>query len=268
MTRLAWLTDVHFNFCKEEQVEALGREVRDVSDCCVISGDIAESACLVKWLTLFQASTEKPVYFVLGNHDLYGSYAFYTRALVRGKPNLHHLDALAPVKLDDSGLVGVDGWYDLRAGNPATPVVLNDKFHVKDFLDEPADGWYSATPKPHEKAVALCREWADTAARNAAIMLTSTAMMTNHVILATHVPPFPEAAGSDYDYLPYYCNTRMGEELLACYMKLKESQPRLTLTVLCGHSHRGRVYWPTEGFTVLTGEAEYGMPKIQQVFEV
>lgn len=46
------------------------------------------------------------------------------------------------------------------------------------------------------------------------------------------------------------------------------SHPSVKLTVLCGHTHSGGQVQITDNIEVLTGEALYGHPKIQQVLEV
>ena len=45
--------------------------VNEHADALVVTGDIAESPTLRSALTSLATLTERPVYFVLGNHDFY-----------------------------------------------------------------------------------------------------------------------------------------------------------------------------------------------------
>ncbi len=47
-----------------------------------------------------------------------------------------------------------------------------------------------------------------------------------------------------------------------------DSQPQSRLLVLCGHTHGQGEVQITENIQVLTGEAEYGNPVIQRVFDI
>jgi len=47
-----------------------------------------------------------------------------------------------------------------------------------------------------------------------------------------------------------------------------QQHPRSNLTVLCGHTHGGGEVQVLPNLRVLTGEAEYGDPAIQQVLEI
>ena len=69
--RLAWLTDIHLNFVGTAARRALMEKVERVCDAVVISGDIAESHDVEGYLTEMEEIVQKPIYFVLGNHDFY-----------------------------------------------------------------------------------------------------------------------------------------------------------------------------------------------------
>jgi len=88
------------------------------------------------------------------------------------------------------------------------------------------------------------------------------------VILLTHVPPLPEATWhegktSGPDFLPHFCNAKLGEVIRAAC----DSHPASKLTVLCGHTHSEGVYREAN-LTVLTAGAVYGSPRIDRVLAI
>jgi hypothetical protein len=89
------------------------------------------------------------------------------------------------------------------------------------------------------------------------------------VIVATHIPPFREAAWyqgrpSADDFLPYFACKAVGDVLVEAAV----SNPQCQILVLCGHTHGGGEIQPAENLRVITGEAEYEMPSIQRVFPI
>ena len=72
--KAAWLTDIHLNFLKSKQLDAFLQSLsRQTADCFLISGDIGGSDSVVGYLKQMAAVLKRPIYFVLGNHDYYGS---------------------------------------------------------------------------------------------------------------------------------------------------------------------------------------------------
>ena len=68
--KLAWATDIHLDHASEAARRKFCRSVHEQADALVVTGDIAESHTLGSALTAIATLTERPVYFVLGNHDL------------------------------------------------------------------------------------------------------------------------------------------------------------------------------------------------------
>ncbi len=100
-------------------------------------------------------------------------------------------------------------------------------------------------------------------------VLATAAARYPHVIVATHVPPFREAAWylgrpSTDDYLPFFSCKAVGDVLLDA----ARSHPKCEILVLCGHTHSGGAVQVAENLRVVTGAAEYEKPQIQQVFQV
>ena len=100
-------------------------------------------------------------------------------------------------------------------------------------------------------------------------VLAQAAKQYAKVIVATHIPPFREAAWyqgrpSADDYLPFFSCKAVGDVLL----EVARSHPKSQILVLCGHTHGGGEVQVAENLLVVTGAAEYGRPEIQQIMEV
>src|SRR5438067_1530937 len=70
--KLAWITDPHFNFVQDDEVEAFCRSVAEGKpDAVLLGGDIGEAPNVCVYLNTLEALLDCPIYFVLGNHDFY-----------------------------------------------------------------------------------------------------------------------------------------------------------------------------------------------------
>ena len=133
---LAWLTDVHLNFLSEMEVENFLATVREIDpDAVLVTGDIGESRNVAPWLERMDDAWDRPIYFVLGNHDFYGGSIAGVRseaaALSRKRPNLRYLTALGVCELTPRvGLIGDDGWADARLGNYEQSLVMMNDYRL------------------------------------------------------------------------------------------------------------------------------------------
>lgn len=270
--RLAWATDIHLNFVPVAERCRFYDSVRQQADALVVTGDIGESLSIALYLKEMDALIERPVYFVLGNHDFYhGSVAdtrFHVAQLVRESQYLVYLSQAGVAELTaTTALVGHDGWADARLGDYDRSEVVRV---VNDYrlIDELRCWESSATP---DKAAIrkVLNSLGDEAARRLAADLPLAAAKYRQVIVATHVPPFREAAWyegrpSDDDYLPHFSCKAMGDSLLGA----ARSYPKCKLLVLCGHTHGGGELSLLDNLQVLTGPADYGKPEIQRIIEM
>lgn len=268
--RLAWLTDVHFNFVESDRrrcfLESVGRQ----ADAVAVSGDIGESHDVVEYLREMDSLVAKPVHFVLGNHDFYRGSIAATRAKVaevaKESKHLEYLSAGGVVELTSkTALVGHDGWYDTRLGDyERTEIILNDHLLIAEIAP-----WFKNYTLDKDGLRKTLLALADEAARHFETVLEEAAGHWEHVVAVTHVPPYREAAWhqgktSDDDYLPYFASKTVGDVLT----RIMQAHPRSSLTVLCGHTHGGGEIRVLDNLRVLTGEAKYGEPKIERILEI
>jgi 3',5'-cyclic AMP phosphodiesterase CpdA len=266
MKRLAWLTDAHLNFLGPDEAAAFVASMAESdADAFLIGGDLGDSRDLALHLNaLHTALTPRPVYFVLGNHDFYGSSIASVRETVRrlctACAGLHWLPASGVVPLTDATcLVGHGGWGDGRCGHYwGLRVRLNDWR----FIDE-------LVGLNDERRLEKLEALGDEAAGHFRSVLPEALARFAHVVVLTHVPPFREACWhegriSDDDWLPHFTCKAVGDVLLAAM----EARPDRRMTVLCGHTHGAGEAQMLPNLRVLTGGAEYGQPRVQGVIEV
>lgn len=263
--RLAWLTDIHFDFLQVPQIAAFLVAVRDTgAEAVVISGDIGIARNVRECLRMFEHVLPGMIYFVLGNHDFYGGSIPRVRAgiyaLAQSYPRLRWLPAVGIVPLSPTtALIGHDSWADGRLGNYArSQVELNDYHLISEFvgLDKPA-------------RLTRLNQLGDEAADYLREVLPAALAQYNHVYLATHVPPFREACWhegrlSGEDWLPHFACKAVGDVLREVML----AHPTRRLTVLCGHTHGRGTADILPNLHVLTGGATYGAPEVQRVFDV
>jgi len=268
--RLAWMTDLHLNFVTPADRRHFMEAARDQADAFAISGDIAESHDIVDTLAEIEAAWQKPVYFVLGNHDFYrGSIRTTRRAVTEEAATsafLTYLTAAGVVELSSqTALVGHDGWADARLGDyQASDVILNDYLLIEELYK-----WDEGFELDKPALRQVLHELGDAAARHFERVLEEAAARYTSVIAVTHVPPFKQAAWydgrqSDDNYLPHFACKAVGDAM----RRVMEANPQSQLLVLCGHTHgRGEVQI-AENLRVVTGGAEYTRPEIQEIISV
>jgi 3',5'-cyclic AMP phosphodiesterase CpdA len=266
--RLAWLTDIHLDFIDAPARAALAATVRAARpDGVIVTGDIAIAPTVHALITELGAAIGAPLWFVLGNHDFYrGSVdEVRARALAANQQGgaATWLQAAGVIRLAGASvptaLVGVDGWGDGRLGDFArTRVELNDFY----LIDELAR-------VPREVLRTRLAAYGDEAAATLAPLLAEALSWAEHVVVATHVPPFREAcwhegAISDDNWLPFFTCAATGEVIRAALA----AHPAARATVLCGHTHSDGEAAILPNLRVLTGAADYGRPRPQRTLEL
>lgn len=260
----AWITDCHLDRAGPAAVEGFLTTLRRMSPSAVIvTGDISNATRLVPDLQQIAEAAAAPLYFVLGNHDHYGSSVAAVRdaaiALASAEPTIAWLPPAGVVRLDaDTALVGVDGWADGRHGNPlTTPLVLNDDRLIAEVAAQPT--------RTHKLVVKRTLADAD-AARLAVLLERAATTGARRVLVATHVPPFVEALrpGSREAH-PHW------HPLLVCgatgmvLRRFAASHPTITVDVLAGHSHRGHRAEIAVNLRITVAEARYGGPTVHEM---
>jgi hypothetical protein len=258
---LTWLTDLHLNFNDISKRQALYESVRSAGPNAVLmGGDIGEADSVGFYLREMEHALERPIYFVLGNHDFYRGSIAGVRAEMKELSSqsryLRWLPLCGVVTLfEETALVGHDSWADGRLGNYfGSPVMLNDFLLIEELR---------ALGK--SERLKVLHRLGDEAAAYFARTVPEACERFSRVIVLTHVPPFREACWhegriSDEDHLPHFASLAPGLVL----REAAQVHPECRITVLCGHTHSSGSAAILENLEVWTGSAVYGEPAMQR----
>ena len=261
---LIWLTDPHLEFCSHLTRNDLYRSINHAAgEIVVITGDLSAGPHRLAQYVELAEKVRKPIYFVLGNHDRYGTTFANTEAVVKRVTtqfsHLARLDGSQLIPLNESvALIGVDGWADGLAGEgPATKARINDFYQILDFATEPEPQAFQAMKMRARKYAQALRP-----------SLSKALMHYQTTIIATHVPPYEDAAWhqgspSSPDYQPFFSSPTMGQLIKTAVAR----HPAKSVLVLCGHTHSPGTY-RNGNILVLTGGARYGFPEINRTIHL
>lgn len=198
-----------------------------------IPGDIACGLTVKQMLVFLARTLDIPIYFVVGNHDSYGTSFEETynslREICAKYSNLIWLTDHESVKLNDEVcIIGDDGWYDARLGNTTYIAYNFDWMTIKEFR----------TLKSFDEKLSYSRELADQSTAALKIKLEKALEKFQTVYAMTHMPPWREAVrglGTELEefWLPYSINHDMGK-MIEGVMRDRGNQ---NVVVLSGHTH-------------------------------
>ncbi len=271
LKRLAWITDPHFNFLTEERfLEFQENLTKQNFNGILITGDIAESHDVTNYLEELAKNLSFPIYFVLGNHDYYGSSFAKTAEIIkkicRKHPNLFWLTDIESKELtSQTVLLGHEGWADGQYGDFInSDIVMTDYICIEDITTLKLSV-LSNKRNLFEKLKIL----GEKAAQNVRERLIKVLMKYNKVVFITHFPPFLESCIfkgkiSNVEWQPHLACQAMGNMLREVMLQY----PKKQLLVLCGHTHGMGAIEILPNILTLTGEAVYGKPVIQSVLQI
>jgi len=264
--RLAWMTDIHLNFLGTQQIETFLNEILEKDpDALLITGDIGEASSVEVYLRRMVEHVQRPIYFVLGNHDYYhGSIDGVRTRIKRLADEYKHLYWLPDCGViplsEEVALVGHGGWSDGGYGD-----FLNSSITLSDYLLIAELARKQRYPR---SMLTLLRALGKEAAAYLREVLFKALESHPKVFVALHSPPFMEscwyegeAAKEDNPYLPHFTCKACGDVLL----EAAKAHPERKITVLCGHTHGSGEVQMSSNLHVITGGAVYEKPEVQQV---
>jgi 3',5'-cyclic AMP phosphodiesterase CpdA len=262
---IAWLTDLHLDYVKSlSKIEDLCKTISlSGAHAVLITGDIATEH-LHRYLDFLTEQLQMPIYFVLGNHDYYGSSIGKTDFEIQGKTMVNQqliwLSRTDVIELSPSTcLVGHEGLADGRLGDPVgSQVEVDDYYQISELIQPSKELRLAAQHKLGDEAATWLRT-----------QLTEAVKRYLHIIVALHVPPFAEACwhdgkNTDDEHLPHYGCKATGEVLKAVMLE----HPEISMTVYCGHGHSEGYVEILPNLKVITGGAKYGFPRIAAIIEL
>jgi len=269
MAMYGWASDVHLDFLRGDsrQLVAFAESlVANDPTGIFLTGDVSNSKELVFHLSAIERVVQRPVYFVLGNHDFYSNSIEEVRKQVNEVSNvssyLKHVMTIPYVALTpQTALVGADGWYDAYNGDwRLSSFEMNDWRAIAEFYHVRGS---------KQSIVNEARRLSLESATHVHDSIKKAVKYHKNVIVLTHVPPFKEShiyegRVSDDGAQPWFTSQLMGNVLLDA----AKAFPAHSFKVLCGHTH-GEFHGAfANNLEVHVAGAEYGKPRLQGLVEV
>ncbi|BBM81823.1 metallophosphoesterase family protein [Candidatus Uabimicrobium amorphum] len=264
MIQALWLTDIHLEFLEDDAFHNFLEILQQCEyDMLWITGDIAHGANVSQYLIKLAMTLQKPIYFVLGNHDFYGrktNDVYEEMYIVSQNPYLTYLSASPVIEINaNHALIGHDSWGDGRWGNYyASNITLNDFLVIRDFagLDQ-------------EKILSRMQYLAHRSVVHIKKALKKALKKYHHIWMLSHVTPFKETCLygneiADDNWLPFFCCKEMGDMLI----EVMSQHPQQYLTVLSGHTHNEAHVQISSNIHSIVGGAEYCEPCVQHIFTI
>jgi predicted MPP superfamily phosphohydrolase len=269
---IAWATDTHFDMASKKQFKKFLKSANDANaDALLITGDIATSK---DWhsslLHIAHELEDIPVFFILGNHDIYGSsIAAEYEKLNNPNDENNNLFALStmksPILLNNStALIGHQNWWDGGHSNNKSNIIdqtfmFQDYSLIQDLMNLPkAEDRFSVlhalSLEASKVIVAKCK---------------NAFLYRDNVILATHVPPFKQNCTTlslqmTENFLSHFSSKLLGDALL----NLMKEYPEKQLLVLSGHTHEETTYSPLHNLKSITAKASLFKPRVHTVLKL
>jgi len=282
MTKLAWATDIHLDCISErpEVLVAFGESlVAEKPDAILITGDISLAPSLIYHLSALERVVNRPVYFVLGNHDFYKGSVEQVRKEMKDVSNmsqyLKYLPTTPYVALSPStALVGHDGWYDAGYGDTKqTNFIMRDWMSIAEFVNGGAfdsPGMYGGQHSPNiGKIISIAKKLAHEGVTHVMDGIKKAVRYHKTIVIATHFPPFQEShihegRVGDAGAMPWYTSRMMGDML----RQAAGAYPKVRFEVFCGHTHGAFDGQIDQNLYCHVGAAEYGKPRLQNIITV
>lgn len=269
--KFAIATDTHFNLISDEKFDLFIKETKHLKeeiDFLIFSGDISEYSWEEK-LKKIAKKTEIPIYFILGNHDYYGSSITRTNERLKKYSETKLLQEpvwLSDVEGVDCGsfmLIGHENWWDGGYTNQYTTwldnaIMFQDYSLIKEISEKTIEERFLELTKQAQLST------------NEIIRKLKNAFKTHdNVILITHVPPFKEncthfGIQMTQNWLSHFSCRVLGDALTFVMQNEPEEK---SLVVFSGHTHEETLYEPLKNLKSLTTKAKLFKPKahVQQV---
>lgn len=262
MQKYVWYTDTHLNWAMPWNKFRFVKRIEAENPTGVfLTGDISHGIS-IKWdLNYLAKHLDIPIYFVLGNHDYHyrkmENVHNDIRELCDRHPNLHWMTESAPISLNHkTAIIGTEGWYDARVGDPKWLKYTLDWFVTSDFRKL----------ANMEARIAKFRELADSSALLIKNKLEEALQTHKTVYILTHYPPWQQATRDtgtfmERFWLPYNVNISMGKTL----EQVMENYKKKKIVVLAGHTHTDAWIHISKKIECKVNRAKYtGLPRNEE----
>ena len=263
---LLWLSDIHLDRVDAEKKDQFLEQLRGVRyDAALITGDISNAKQLIGHLKeISSACCERPVFFILGNHDyFFGSMTEVDKSVADLCHRTHNLIPLGHGEViqlsPNTALVGHRGWCDGRAGyGVQTHVKSPDHKWIHDFQHLSKVRFFDRLRVLGEDSADYFRQ-----------VLPEALERNQNVLLGTHFPPCYQSlkfSGGHcrWERQPYFANCAAGEAIIG----IARDYPKCRITVHAGHCHSETQARISPNLKIQVAGAETGMPTLYEILQV
>ena len=264
--QLLWLSDIHLDQARdEEKMRFLSQLTCTQYDAVLVTGDISCATKLVGHLAeISHACGTRPVFFLTGNHDYFGSSFVKVDQAVADLctcyRNLVSLGNGEIVELSPrTALVGHRGWGDGKAGaGEDSKVVSPDRYAIDDFRCLNRTGYFAKLRSLGEESANYFRR------------VLPQALNRHHtVLIGTHFPLFTQAikhrnTNCAWDRQPYYSNRSAGNAIVGISQNFSGRQ----IDVYAGHSHCAAEFNLSSNLQIQVAGARRGFPSFQSMITI
>ena len=264
---IAWATDTHFEIASDKQFKKFIESCEDC-DALIITGDIAQATSWQHYLyKVAKKLNPIPVFFILGNHDIYYSDLLTEHDKLNhiNVDNLYPLTTLPPYIIgDDIAIIGHQNWWDGGYSGAQTNVI-DRTFMFQDYML--IDNLKHFVNQ--EQRFICLRGMSEAATDIIMDKLKAAHDKVDNVILAVHVPPYPEncthfGLPMTNNFLSHFSSRTLGDALFF-YMR---NNPNKKLLVLSGHTHEETVFQPLPNLTSRTTKANLFKPRTHTILKL
>lgn len=279
MTLYVHASDIHLDHLQSDaQVVDFAQKIKARSpSALLLTGDISIARGLPYHMMLLERELQRPIFFVLGNHDYYGSSIAQVREQMKNLSNssqfLRYLPTLPCVTLSKTtALVGHDGWYDALHGDAVrSNFLMTDWFAISDFVKFSGGQAMVQAGRILDKAglIAHAQSLAKAGVEHVQEGIKQAAKHHKNIVVMTHFPPWIEAhvyrgAPPDAHSAPWYTSKLMGTMLSAA----AKAFPNVNFTVLAGHTHGKADVRIAQNMMCHVSAAQYGSPEVNVVLDL
>jgi predicted MPP superfamily phosphohydrolase len=264
--KINWLSDLHLEKADNRQINHLLQCIAEsTADCVAITGDISSARSLTNHLrAIAMASMPKPVFFVTGNHDYYGSSMTEVDASINALcaeiENLHYLNGRQIIPLHrHTCIIGHHGWPDARAG-------YGDRCYLRSPDHRAIRDFHGLT---RQQSMSRMQQLGRESAKSIRQILPLALTLYPHVVVLTHTPPFAEAVRYNDTacgplHLPHYTNVSAGLAIRG----IARAFPKRRITILAGHSHSSSITHIDPNICVRVAHARTGEIGPQEILQL
>lgn len=266
MTTIVWYTDTHL--LPWNRYKMLNSILDAKPDAVFLTGDVSHTGyTFISDLEFLAKRIGRPLYFVPGNHDYFGSSIPIVNSKIRELctkyKDLVWMDEANTITLKDGedsiACIGHTGWYDSKEGNRDYIKYTFDWRFIKDFRDI----------KSWEERFAAFEKMSADSTRILVEKLERALETHKRVFLLTHFPPFASATRcnslfSEKFWASYNTNKTLGNAL----ERVMEKHKKRNLTVFCGHSHSETTVFISRNIECKVGRGNYLKLSDDYVFHI